>query len=317
MQQRMVAGSHRRAHGLNLRNFPLSFAISLMNPVLPDIEVVQNDVRRALGEDIGSGDVTADLLPAHLRASANVVIRDKAVICGRPWFDACFRSLDPKVAIAWRVNEGDLVTPGTILCDITGTARALVSAERTALNFLQTLSGTATATSLFVAATSATRATILDTRKTLPGLRQAQKYAVRTGGGSNHRMGLHDAILIKENHIAAAGSIGAAIANARAAHPELTVEIEVENFTELREALAAHADRILLDDFEHDELARAVSEVAGTIPLEISGNVSLNNVTAFAETGVDYISIGALTKNVIAVDLSMRIRLDEPASHHT
>ncbi len=284
-----------------------------MNNPAPPEHVVLSDVRRALDEDIGSGDVTADLLPSDRTATAQVVVRDNAVICGRPWFDACFRALDVNVAIEWRVSEGDQVTAGTVLCDITGAARALVTAERTALNFLQTLSATATATARFAAAIRGTRATILDTRKTLPGLRQAQKYAVRTGGGSNHRMGLHDAILIKENHIAAAGSIRAAIANARAAHPQLVIEVEVENFSELRDALAANADRILLDDFELDDLAHAVSEVAGRVPLEISGNVSLANVVGLAETGVDYISIGALTKNVSAIDLSMRIRLDESA----
>lgn len=280
------------------------------NSALLDNRVL-SDVRRALDEDIGSGDVTADLLPADCIATAQVIVRDNAVICGRPWFDACFRALDADVAIEWRVSEGDQVTAGTVLCDITGVARVLVTAERTALNFLQTLSATATLTARFVAAIKGTSATILDTRKTLPGLRHAQKYAVRTAGGSNHRMGLHDAILIKENHVAAAGSIRAAIANARSAHPQLMIEVEVENFSELRDALAANADRILLDDFDRDDLAHAVSEVAGRVSLEISGNVTLAGVADLAKTGVDYISIGALTKNVSAIDLSMRIRLDE------
>lgn len=282
--------------------------------VAPDRALIEADVRRALDEDIGRGDVTADLLPAARGASARVIVRSAAVVCGRPWFDACFRALDPRVTIDWRVGEGDHVAAGTTLCDIAGAARALVSAERTALNFLQTLSATATTTSQFVAAVRGTRATVLDTRKTLPGLRHAQKYAVRAGGGSNHRMGLHDAVLIKENHIAAAGSIGAAVDAARSAHPDLAIEVEVENFAELRDALAASADRILLDDFERDELARAVAAVGGAVPLEISGNVSLDNVRACAETGVDFISIGALTKHIQAIDLSMRIQLGTPTA---
>jgi nicotinate-nucleotide pyrophosphorylase (carboxylating) len=285
-----------------------------MNLVAPDRSVIEADVRRALDEDIGRGDVTADLLPVEREARARVVARGPAVICGRPWYDACFRALDPKALIDWRVHEGAAVGAGTILCDISGAARALVSAERTALNFLQTLSATATTTAQFVDAVRGTRATILDTRKTLPGLRQAQKYAVRAGGGSNHRMGLYDAVLIKENHIAAAGSIGAAVRAARDAHPDMPIEVEVENFAELRVALAAGADRILLDDFEREELARAVAAVAGAVPLEISGNVSLDNVRACAETGVDFISIGALTKHIEAIDLSMRIRLGPAAA---
>jgi nicotinate-nucleotide pyrophosphorylase (carboxylating) len=276
---------------------------------LPPPETIERDVCRALEEDIGSGDVTADLLPAGAAARARVVTREAAVLCGTAWFDACFQELDAGVEIEWLVHDGDHVHAGALLCRIEGPARALVTAERTALNFLQTLSGTATATAQFVDAIRSTRTTILDTRKTLPGLRLAQKYAVRVGGGANHRMGLHDAVLIKENHIATAGSIAGAIARARALHPGLLVETEVENFGELREALAAGVDRIMLDEFELHELSQAVAEVDGRVPLEVSGSVSIDRVRAIAETGVDFVSIGALTKHVRAVDLSMRIEL--------
>jgi nicotinate-nucleotide pyrophosphorylase (carboxylating) len=276
---------------------------------LPPPETIERDVCRALEEDIGSGDVTADLLPAGAAARARVVTRESAVLCGTAWFDACFQELDAGAEIEWLARDGDHVNAGALLCRIEGPARALVTAERTALNFLQTLSGTATATAQFVDAIRGTRTTILDTRKTLPGLRLAQKYAVRVGGGANHRMGLHDAVLIKENHIATAGSIAAAVARARALHPGLLVETEVENFGELREALAAGADRIMLDEFELHELSQAVIEVDGRVPLEVSGSVSIDRVRAIAETGVDFVSIGALTKHVRAVDLSMRIEL--------
>jgi nicotinate-nucleotide pyrophosphorylase (carboxylating) len=275
----------------------------------PDPEFVRHDVRNALAEDIGSGDVTADLLPTSGWARARVITREAAVLCGQDWFAACFDELDHAVEVEWLTQEGERVVPGQLLCNVHGPVRALVSAERCALNFLQTLSATATATATHVEAVRGTRTTILDTRKTLPGLRSAQKYAVRTGGGMNHRMGLFDAILIKENHIAAAGSLTAAVARARNRHPAIMVEVEVENFSELREALAAGADRIMLDEFELDELVQAVVEVDGRVPLEVSGGVGLDRVRAIAETGVDFISIGALTKHVRAIDLSMRIEL--------
>jgi len=278
-------------------------------PELPAQDSIRQDVRRALDEDIGSGDATADLLPADARARARVVTREAAVLCGCAWFDACFQALSDAVRIDWLAHDGDAVVAGAKLCRLEGPARALVTGERTALNFLQTLSGTATATAAFVDAVRGTRTTVLDTRKTLPGLRLAQKYAVRVGGGANHRIGLFDAVLIKENHIATAGSITAAVASARALHPRLMVETEVENFAELREALAAGADRIMLDEFELHELAQAVAEVDGRVPLEVSGSVGLDRVRAIAETGVDYVSIGALTKHVRAIDLSMRIEL--------
>jgi len=270
---------------------------------------VQRDVELALAEDIGHGDVTADLLPADANAHARVITRETAVIAGAAWFDACFRALDPDVAIDWRCADGAQVAANDVLCTLRGNARALVGAERCALNFLQTLSGTATVTAQYAAAVRGTKTVILDTRKTIPGLRQAQKYAVRCGGGNNHRIGLSDAILIKENHIAAAGSLTQAVRSARARHPQLLLEVEVENFEELREALAAGADRIMLDEFSLDDIRRAVTEIAGRAQLEVSGGVGLDGLRALAETGVDYISIGALTKHVRAVDLSMRVVL--------
>jgi nicotinate-nucleotide pyrophosphorylase (carboxylating) len=272
----------------------------------PQPEDVRRDVERALAEDIGSGDATASLIAADATATATVVTREAAILCGRPWFDACFHALDPDVVIQWHAAEGSAVGAGQQLCSLRGNARALLSGERCALNFLQTLSATATVTARHVDAVRGTHAVILDTRKTLPGLRRAQKYAVRCGGGSNLRIGLYDAILIKENHIAAAGSLTAAVRAARAQHPQLSVE--VENFAELDEALTAGADRIMLDEFSPGDMRRAVEHVAGRTPLEASGGVDLEKVRALAETGVDYISIGALTKHVRAVDLSMRIQ---------
>jgi nicotinate-nucleotide pyrophosphorylase (carboxylating) len=276
---------------------------------LPSQASIERDVHRALDEDVGTGDVTADLLQPGAIGRARVVTREAAVLCGTAWFDAVFRALSDNVRIEWLANDGTHIAAGALICKLEGPARALVTGERTALNFLQTLSGTATATATFVDAIRGTRTTILDTRKTMPGMRLAQKYAVRVGGGANHRIGLFDAVLIKENHIATAGSITAAIARARALHPGVMVETEVENFSELREALAAGADRIMLDEFELHELSQAVTEVDGRVPLEVSGSVSLDRVRAIAETGVDFVSIGALTKHVRAVDLSMRIEL--------
>lgn len=278
--------------------------------VPPDPGAVQRDVERALAEDIGSGDVTAELLAADARASARVITREAGVLAGSAWFDACFRALDDAVEISWQCADGAHIAANDTLCTLRGNARALVSAERCALNFLQTLSGTATVTAQYVAAVRGTRATILDTRKTLPGLRLAQKYAVRCGGGSNHRIGLFDAILIKENHIAAAGSLAAAVRAARAAHPRLLLEVEVENFDELRAALGAGVDRIMLDEFAPADIRSAVEEVAGRVPLEVSGGVDLEALPALAATGVDFISVGALTKHVRALDLSMRVAFE-------
>ena len=272
----------------------------------PPAESVAADVARALAEDLGPGDATADLLPDGPQ-SAYVIAKEAGVIAGRPWFDACFRALDPEMRIDWRVAEGQAVSVGTVLVTLHGRARALVSAERPALNFLQTLSATASRTAEHVAAVTGTRTRILDTRKTLPGLRQAQKYAVRAGGGDNHRMGLYDAVMLKENHIHAAGSIAAAAAAARARHPTLPLIIEVESLDELDQALATGCDRILVDEFSPDDLREAVRRAAGRIPLEVSGGVGLDRLPAIAATGVDCVSIGALTKHVQALDLSMRL----------
>jgi nicotinate-nucleotide pyrophosphorylase (carboxylating) len=278
-----------------------------MDPLAPpDPAVVADDVARALIEDIGSGDVTAALL-ADEALVAYVLCKEDAVIAGRPWFDACMRALDPQVRLDWRVAEGDRVRAGTVVCTLAGRSRALVSGERTGLNFLQTLSGTATITAGFVAALAGTRTRVLDTRKTLPGLRLAQKYAVRAGGGCNHRVGLYDAVMLKENHIHAAGSIAAAAARARALHPALPLIIEVESLDELEQALATGCTRILVDDFSEADLREAVRRAAGRIPLEVSGSVELGRLQAIGATGVDYVSVGALTKHVHAVDLSLRL----------
>jgi nicotinate-nucleotide pyrophosphorylase (carboxylating) len=276
-------------------------------PVPPPADAVRADVARALAEDLGDGDATAALLPEGARATARIRCRDEAVIAGRPWFDACFLALDPGAGIAWQVREGEHVAPDTVLCEVAGDARSLVSAERSALNFLQLLSGTATVTARFVAAVRGTAARILDTRKTVPGLRQAQKYAVRAGGGVNHRIGLFDAVMLKENHIIAAGSIAAAAAAARRLHPALPLICEVESLEELEQAIAARVDRALIDDFSLEDMRAAVRLSAGRLPLEVSGGVSLETVRGYAETGVDFISVGALTKHVRAVDLSMRL----------
>lgn len=276
----------------------------------PEPALVLADVRRALNEDLGSGDATADLLPPEATASARVITREAAVLCGQAWFDACFRELDPTITITWHVSDGERMEAGQVFVELGGNARALVSAERCALNFVQTLSATATVTAAHVAAVAGTRTRILDTRKTLPGLRIAQKYAVRAGGGMNHRIGLFDAMLIKENHIAAAGSLTAAVQAARARHPQLLLEAEVENFDELREALAAGVDRVMLDEFADADLGRAVEVVAGRAEIEVSGGVDFARLKTIAASGVDFISIGALTKHVRAIDLSMRVVLD-------
>lgn len=274
--------------------------------VPPPGDVIDVDVARALAEDLGSGDVTAVLLPDHA-AVAYLLCKDDAVIAGRPWFDACHRALDPEVHIEWHVAEGDRVAAGKVLATLNGRARALVSAERAALNFLQTLSGTATTTAAYVAAVRGSGAKILDTRKTLPGLRLAQKYAVRAGGGVNHRIGLYDAVMLKENHVRAAGSLTAAIRSARAMHPQLPLIVEVETLVQLQEALSASCERILIDDFDPATRREAVRIAAGRIPLEVSGGVDLGTVRSIAEDGVDYISIGGLTKHVHAIDLSMKL----------
>lgn len=278
-----------------------------MSRPLPPPDVAET-VRRALDEDVGTGDLTAGLITVTASAEALVIAREEAVLCGSAWFDEVFRQIDPRVAVEWAVADGGHVSAGSTCCRLYGPARALLTGERTALNFLQTLSGTATATRRYVDAVRHTRARILDTRKTIPGLRAAQKYAVRCGGGENHRHGLFDAILIKENHIAAAGSIAAALEAAQTSTGRAAfIEIEVENLHELREALAAGASRILLDNFDVPHLRAAVIETDGRAMLEASGGVTLETIAAIAETGVDYISVGDITKNVRALDLSLRV----------
>jgi nicotinate-nucleotide pyrophosphorylase (carboxylating) len=276
---------------------------------------IEAGVRRALAEDVGTGDRTAALVPATQPATATITAREAAILCGQPWVDEVFRQLGGTVRIDWRVPEGSAVAADAIVCELAGPARALLTGERTALNFLQTLSGTATAVRPYVLAVAGTPARILDTRKTIPGLRLAQKYAVRMAGGTNHRLGLYDGILIKENHIVAAGGITAAVRAARATPAGVLVQVEVENLAEAEEALRAGPDRLLLDDMPADELRAAVAlrdRLAPGIGLEASGNVTLANVAAIAATGVDFISVGSLTKHVRAVDLSMRFRFAAP-----
>lgn len=273
---------------------------------------IERNVRDALMEDIGRCDWTAQLVPAEQRVKAQVVAKEAAVVCGRPWFEGCLHALDARASVTWPVDEGQPVDAGTIVCTIDADARALLSAERPSLNFIQMLSGVAGATRQYVEAIAGASpnprgCAILDTRKTLPGLRQAQKYAVRIGGGRNHRMALWDGILIKENHIAAAGSIAAALASARALHSGVDVQVEVENLDELQQALQAGAQSVLIDDFTLDDMKRAVALNAGRALLEISGGVDLRTVREFAATGVDRISIGKLTKDTRAVDYSMRV----------
>lgn len=275
-------------------------------PAPPPAAVVRANVAAALAEDLGSGDASAALLD-DLPARAWVLCREAAVIAGRPWFDACFEALDPAAQITWRVAEGQQVAAGSVLCTIAARTRALLSAERSALNFLQLLSATATTTAAHAATLAGSNTRLLDTRKTLPGLRLAQKYAVRCGGGHNHRLGLYDAVMLKENHIAAAGSISAAVARARARFPALPLIVEVESLPELDEALAAGCDRILLDDFDAGNLREAVQRTGGKVPLEVSGGVAVDRLPQIAASGVDCVSVGALTKHLRAIDLSLRL----------
>lgn len=276
----------------------------------PDSAYVTNTVTTALAEDVGGGDLTAQLIPADRTSRATVITREDAVLCGCAWVDEVFRQIDRNVRITWSATDGDRVRADQLLCTLEGSSRALLTGERTALNFLQSLSGTATVTRQYVDAISGTQCRILDTRKTIPGLRLAQKYAVRCGGGTNHRIGLFDAILVKENHIAAAGSIAAAVAEARQLNNTVMLEVEVENLGELQQALDARVDRILVDNFSLDDMTRAVQATRQHrntgIELEASGNMSLETLRSVAQTGVDFISVGGLTKHVRAIDLSMR-----------
>jgi nicotinate-nucleotide pyrophosphorylase (carboxylating) len=276
-------------------------------PVPADVATV---VSRAIAEDLRDGDLTAELIPRTTPAVARVLAREPAVLCGQAWFDEAFRQLDARVAVTWHASDGSQIAAESIVCELRGPARSIVTGERTALNFLQTLSGTATAVRTYADLVAGTKARILDTRKTLPGLRLAQKYAVRCGGGENHRIGLFDAVLIKENHIAAVGSIDAAVAAARRQSPNVMIEVEVETPAQLREALVTDADRIMLDDFSLDDMRAAVvlrdAHRGKRQDLEASGSVDATRLKAVAATGVDFISIGAITKHVRAIDFSMR-----------
>ena len=272
----------------------------------PAAELLARDVQAALEEDIGSGDLTAGLVPEATVLATQVVCREAAVLAGRPWFEETFRQLDARVRMDWNLEDGDPFTAGQQVCRLQGPARAILSGERTGLNFLQTLSATATQARHYVDAVAGTGVVILDTRKTLPGLRQAQKYAVRCGGASNHRAGLYDAILVKENHIAAAGSIPTAVSVARERYPGVLLEVEVEDLQQLAQAAAAGADRALLDNFTLVQLRAAVQAWGGRIELEASGGIDLDTVRDIAQTGVNFISVGALTKHIRAIDFSMR-----------
>lgn len=274
---------------------------------------LKETVSRAIAEDVGGGDITAGLIPADQMISAVVICREPAVICGQPYFDEVFRQLDPTISVDWEVAEGSAVDAGAVLCCLEGPARPALTGERTALNFLQTLSATATRARAFADLLAGTRTQILDTRKTLPGLRHAQKYAVRIGGAGNHRIGLFDGILIKENHVMAAGGITKAIAAARDLNTGIPIQVEVENLDQAGEALEAGADQLLLDNFSLDDTRAAVglrNEKGSHVTLEASGGVSLEDLSLLAATGVDFISVGQLTKDVRAVDLSMRIRMN-------
>ncbi|PID46854.1 MAG: nicotinate-nucleotide diphosphorylase (carboxylating) [Proteobacteria bacterium] len=266
-------------------------------------------VELALREDVGNGDLTADLITEDSQSEATVICREAAVLAGRAWFNEVFRQIDPSVNIVWYFEDGDSIPENAILCKLTGSSRSLLTGERAALNFVQTLSATATQTHHYVRQIAGTKARILDTRKTLPGLRLAQKYAVSCGGGQNHRVGLYDMILIKENHIMAAGSITKAINNARKQHPDIKIEVETETLQEFEEACRADADIIMLDDFDLATMREAVRNNPKQIPLEASGGVTLDTVRSIAETGVDLISIGEITKNINAIDLSMRFKI--------
>jgi nicotinate-nucleotide pyrophosphorylase (carboxylating) len=302
------AAAHSPSRFSLLRRSPRSWrTMNSSNALPPDI---QECVSRALQEDVGAGDLTARLIPADKQARAHVVTREHGILCGTAWFAEVFRQLDPNINVHWLARDGERVAPNQRVCEIAGPARSVLTGERTALNFLQLLSATATTTRQHVDAVAGTQCRILDTRKTIPGLRLAQKYAVACGGGTNHRIGLFDAILVKENHIAAAGSIGAAVSAARKLNDRVMLEVEVETFDELNQALDAGVDRILLDNFSLDDMRRAVGMTRAhrnaRVELEASGNMSLEGLRAVAETGVDFISVGGLTKHVRAVDLSMR-----------
>jgi len=269
-------------------------------------EVIEKNVRASLEEDIGDGDITASLISSQEQAHAIVLVRESAVLSGSLWFQKVFETLDPKIKVKWRFKDGDTIQAGDIVCEVIGSARTILTGERTALNFLQTLSGTATKTHRFVKTLEHSTTKILDTRKTLPGLRLAQKYAVLCGGGYNHRMGLYDAILIKENHILACGSIVKAVAQAKRSNPAMRVEVEVESIEELQEAVDAEADMVLLDNFSLDNVKKAIAIVDNSLLIELSGGMDLDKVAELKDLGADFISIGTLTKDIHATDFSMR-----------
>lgn len=271
----------------------------------PPADVIAEAVRQALAEDVGAGDVSAALIPAHQQTRASIICRSATVLCGSAWAGEAFRQVDERISIDWQARDSEILAADTVICRLAGPARGILTAERTALNFLQTLSGTATRAKRYADAVKDTGTVLLDTRKTLPGMRLAQKYAVRCGGCRNHRTGLFDAFLIKENHIRAAGGIADAITRARNAHPELPVEVEVQTLDELQSALEAKPDRILLDNFDLSTLQRAVALAARQVPLEASGGITLDTLRAVAETGVNFISLGILTKDVDSADLSL------------
>ncbi|PCC98448.1 carboxylating nicotinate-nucleotide diphosphorylase [Halopseudomonas pelagia] len=272
-------------------------------------QTIIDDVRRALAEDVGSGDITASLIPEDRQATATILTREAAILCGTAWADEVFRQVDPAITVQWLVNDGEPMQPDQIFCKLSGPARGLLTAERSAMNFIQTLSATATRSRYFASLVEGTSVRLLDTRKTLPGLRMAQKYAVTCGGCHNHRIGLFDAFLIKENHIAACGGIAEAVAQARNLAPGKPVEVEVENLDEMQQALSAGADIIMLDELSHDDMREAVAQTAGRASLEASGGITETSLRSVAETGVDFISIGTLTKDIKAVDLSMRLTM--------
>jgi nicotinate-nucleotide pyrophosphorylase (carboxylating) len=270
------------------------------------LSIIVENIKTSFQEDIGPGDITALLIEQGTQLDVSLICREPAILCGCEWFTQAFLLLDPKIELQWFFKDGDLVEADSIVCHLSGNARSILSAERSALNFLQTLSATATVTHRYQKQIAGTGCNILDTRKTIPGLRMAQKYAVKCGGGTNHRIGLFDAYLLKENHLAAAGSIAAAVKNARALQPKVLLEIEVENLDQLEQAINAGADRVLLDNFTLPMLEQAVALTAGRVELEASGNITLENIRQIAETGVNYISIGALTKHIRAIDFSLR-----------
>ncbi|QIB51237.1 carboxylating nicotinate-nucleotide diphosphorylase [Pseudomonas sp. OIL-1] len=271
--------------------------------------IIPEDVRRALAEDVGDGDITAALIPADRQASATIITRESATLCGTAWADEVFRQIDPAIRVEWLAQDGDRIEANQTFCKLDGPARGLLTGERTALNFIQTLSATATSSRYYADLVEGTGVRLLDTRKTLPGLRMAQKYAVTCGGCDNHRIGLFDAFLIKENHIAACGGIDATITQARSLAPNKPIEVEVENLQELEEALKGGADIIMLDELSHEDMRTAVGLAAGTARLEASGGITEATLRSIAETGVDFISIGGMTKHVRAVDLSMRLSM--------